>query len=280
MSLLPLVTTKERCRMLATFTVILCLFAITFHELGHAYAMYRCGVPIERIGLLGVPVKGVPFLKKDFTLNGNVTRFEIHPLIIGAFVKEKDGSLDLQSVLNRVYIFGAGPLVNILYAAVLFSISGIRIPTATLWGQEIWLLGWMPAIAIATFLFFKPLCRFVVPTLGLVMLVSLAAALLLSENPQESVAGPVTLIHILGNGYAKMEPFGIFATTFIAGIFSLLIGISNTLPFVPLDGGRIFHTYLEKIGPHAGQWFFRFSFVLFLALVFLALSNDFMTLIS
>ena len=266
--------------MLATLTVILCLLAITFHELGHAYAMYRCGVPIERIGLLGIPVKGVPFLKKDFTLNGGITRFEIHPLIIGAFVKPKDESLESQSTLNKVYIFGAGPLVNILYTAILFSISGIRIPTATLWGQEIWLLGWMPAIAIVTFLFFKPLCRFVVPILGLAMLVSLTSALLLSEHPQESVAGPVTLIHILSNGYAKMEPFGIFAATFIAGIFSLLIGLSNMLPFVPMDGGRIFHTYLEKISPHAGQWFFKFSFVLFLALVFFALSNDVMTLTS
>ena len=265
--------------MIATLTVILCLLAITFHELGHAYAMYRCGVPIERIGLLGIPVKGVPFLKKDFTLNGGITRFEIHPLIIGAFVKPKDESLESQGTLNKVYIFGAGPLVNILYAAVLFSISGIRIPTATLWGQEIWLLGWMPAIAIVTFLFFKPLCRFVVPMLGMVMLVSLALTLL-SENIQNAVGGPLTIIKILINGYTKMEPFGVFGGAFIAGIFSLLIGLTNMLPFVPMDGGRIFHAYLEKISQYAGQWFFKFSFVLFLALVFLALSNDIMTLIS
>ncbi|HEY4486650.1 MAG TPA: site-2 protease family protein [Candidatus Paceibacterota bacterium] len=259
--------------MLAILTIILCLSMITLHELGHAYAMYKCGVPIKRIGLLGIPIKGVPFLKKEITLNGSLTTLEIHPLLIGAFVMPEDGSVESQSTFNKVFIFGAGPMVNIFCGAVLLAIAGLKIDSVPFWGVHVWLLGWMPIIAVTIIIFFRPLCYFVAPVVGLLVLFPLVSALL-SDNIQGSIGGPVTIVSVLSAGYARIQSLGIFAAMFIAGILSFLIGLTNFLPFAPLDGGRIYHAYLEKLSPFVGRYFYNFTFCLFLALMCIALSND------
>ena len=112
------------------FILVLSLLVIV-HELGHFFMARRTGVKVEEFGF-GYP----PRLKKLFTWRG--TEFSLNAIPFGGFVRLEGEEFNPQttsqkkqtrlqafynkSILARIAVIAAGPLANILYAVVAFSI--------------------------------------------------------------------------------------------------------------------------------------------------------------
>jgi membrane-associated protease RseP (regulator of RpoE activity) len=253
--------------------IILTLFAITFHELGHAYAMWKRKVPIKRISLIGVPFPLIPFLRFTVRLRPDhePTRLEAHPLVIGAFVEPKEEALKELSAKDRALIYGAGPHASMLYTLVMFSIANL------LSGTFEWMIVWT-LCAIMLCAFYQPACRYLVPLAGVYILYLIARLFLLEPQiAAENIGGPVAIYEF---GAATFERHHAnYASAFtVAGYVSYFLATTNMLPFVPLDGGQIVRTYISALKPELNRYYVAGSLVLFLGLIGLALTNDFGTL--
>jgi len=100
--------------------VVALFVAICLHELGHFIAARRAGVKVEEFGI------GIP--PRIFGIRRGETVYSINAIPVGAFVRaagENDPtvprSLAGKGPWTRLGIYAAGPLVNILLAAVLLS---------------------------------------------------------------------------------------------------------------------------------------------------------------
>jgi len=100
--------------------VVALFVAICLHELGHFIAARRAGVKVEEFGI------GIP--PRIFGIRRGETVYSINAIPVGAFVRaagENDPtvprSLAGKGSWTRLGIYAAGPLVNILLAAVLLS---------------------------------------------------------------------------------------------------------------------------------------------------------------
>ncbi len=100
--------------------VVALFVAICLHELGHFIAARRAGVKVEEFGI------GIP--PRIFGIKRGETIYSLNAIPLGAFVRaagENDPtvprSLAGKGPWTRLGIYAAGPLVNILLAAVLLS---------------------------------------------------------------------------------------------------------------------------------------------------------------
>jgi len=96
-----------------------------------------------------------------------------------------------------------------------------------------------------------------------------------SEEARRDVSSVVGI----GAAYNEVSEDGFLTVLRFIGVISLVLGIFNLLPFLPLDGGHILFTIIEKLkgSPVRRQAYERFSIVGFalLAIVFVfALQND------
>jgi regulator of sigma E protease len=96
-----------------------------------------------------------------------------------------------------------------------------------------------------------------------------------SEKAREDVSSVVGI----GAAYNQVSEDGALTVLRFIGVISLVLGIFNLFPLLPLDGGHILMTVVEKLkgSPVRRQTYERFSIVGFalLALVFVfALQND------
>jgi len=118
------------------FTVLLFIailaVLILVHELGHFFVAKKSGVKVEEFGL------GFP--PRVFGIKRGETLYSLNLLPIGGFVKiyGEDGdkkndprSFSSRSIRSRSLIVGAGVLMNILLAIVIFSVAhGVGLPQA------------------------------------------------------------------------------------------------------------------------------------------------------
>jgi len=111
---------------LVSFVGILALL-ILVHEVGHFVAARLSKVKVEELGL-GFPPRLLSFKKGE-------TLYSLNLIPLGGFCKmagEEDpnvpGSLASKSVKARLFVLGAGPLMNALLPILLFSIA-FMIPT-------------------------------------------------------------------------------------------------------------------------------------------------------
>jgi len=119
---------------IASFIVILFVVA-SVHELGHFITAKRAGVHVEEFGL------GFP--PRIFGIKRGETTYSLNIIPAGAFVKsvgENDPtvprSLASISAWQRLWIYTAGPLVNILLAFILLSLF-FSLPTDVLRGHGV-----------------------------------------------------------------------------------------------------------------------------------------------
>lgn len=100
-------------------------FLILIHEFGHFLAARYFGVKVKEFGI------GFPFLGRIFTFKRGETLYSINWLFLGGFVSlygeeslDEKGphSFSSQSVWKRIIIAGAGVVVNILFAVLVFTI--------------------------------------------------------------------------------------------------------------------------------------------------------------
>src|SRR5215217_353379 len=107
--------------------LILLLFALLLHELGHAFAMRECGVGVLHISVLGWggPSLRLPFKSKWLP----DAEWVIHPLLpIGAYVASDAAEMERLSRADSNYISGMGPLANFIFALVLLALSVVIAP--------------------------------------------------------------------------------------------------------------------------------------------------------
>jgi membrane-associated protease RseP (regulator of RpoE activity) len=245
--------------------IILFLLSISAHEVGHALAMKRHGIEIQEICLLGFGPKITSFtLPKIF----GTTLVTIRLFPLGAFVKPTNTSgfrMLRMSYSGRVDIAGSGVIANILYATILFGIAFL------INGHILELLFLIPLLLIGLFPRFTS--HLVLP-LGIFFLINIIWSLIVSPHESIKGAGSVVMIYqIIGKHTVSMSEIFLYA-----GFLSLAIGGTNCLPFLPLDGGHIFSTTLEKLFPKNRRDMITFariaSILPILFLLFISLKGD------
>jgi len=209
---------------------ILALFvALVLHEGAHALLMMFYGIKIKSFGL-GMPW---PNIGLRIPLGKNKPVLNIHPLLIGAYVEpESEEDVEKLPISVQNHISGAGVVINILTAAIIFAATG---------GMAIMGIAFTPLklvlIIFAILIFSKIISNYIVPLLGIGYLYLLINSV--SQSGVESVGGPVTIInHLTNSGFSFIE---------MLAIISLLLGVANMMPIYPIDGGRIFVATLERI---------------------------------
>lgn len=257
------------------FTIILSLLTISIHELGHAWAIRRCNVSIEEISLLGIKLPRVPSLSFAYTFKGarKPTKISVHPFLIGAFVSPSETGMNRLTTKETAFVYGAGPFVNFVYCLIAFGLLSITTfsPGGTIVGAVCFSLA---ALLIVFRVFF---CRYGVLAIGVVLAGFILASLLTAPaEVSGGMGGPVTIISEMSNVYqtnasAENQFRG---AVYISILVSLILGTTNALPIPPFDGGQIAGVYLSAWNKKLGMYFTVFGGILFLLLIFSALSND------
>lgn len=272
--------------MLTLFTIMLVLASASVHELGHAWAMSERNVPIKRISLLGLPWPNItwhlPIRSKRFP----GTEWVLHPMVLGAYVQPMDeNALEKISPRDRVYIAAMGPIGSVAAGVVLmgFAITAIRIDTANAITLSALYSAGISIASLAVLWFLRHfIARFICLLIGVAML-GLIIWAIMQFGLFKSFIGPIGLVDIV-HTYAGSETdvhkrfvavgveyFAIWNAFYLAGILSILIGLSNLLPFAPLDGGHIAVAYMSP------RWRSRFEYVTkraVLALFAVAIASD------
>ena len=199
----------------------LVIISLGVHEAAHAVAMMKRGIKIEKAGL-GIPVRYL-------TLT-------VRPNLLGAYVMPESGEDERIAEMppgDQIAIYGAGIVANILFGMGLVVAEMLMhlFVTKQFAAQLLYILA-VTAVAVAVWFgrhFFE---RWIVPVLGILQLGLIVWLIFSSPISSGNMAGPI--------GVAQMTYSLTFSwAVFVAGVISFSIGITNTLPLIPLDGGRI-----------------------------------------
>ncbi len=233
---------------------------IFIHELGHALAYRRMGVPIKMLAV-GWPPKTrfacleirSAMLRRFF---GPEFVFVLSPLI---FIGTVDIDATKEEVLSddkRALIYGAGVIANILLWMLLMSCVAIAaITSGNAEGVRVHLIlidlekcdPWFMLVALsvvaALLLYYaRFICQWIFPIIGIMMFAFVCQRLTV-------VLGDIPLF--LSGGFTVMATdIGRAAETgrffFLMATWSLAIGLINLLPLFLLDGGHIGLLHLRR----------------------------------
>jgi len=198
-------------------------FLVTIHETGHFLVAKLCKVRVNEFAI-GF---GPEILKKQ----GKETKYALRLIPLGGFVSmegeeqhsDKEGSFSKASIGKRIAIVAAGAVVNIIFAIILFFILSTTIPaSASGFGARL------------QYAFLN--------TKGFIgeMLESIKILFTRKVTVDEFV-GPVGISGIVA------QTSGIKEYVYIISVVSMSLGITNLLPFPPLDGGKILLLIIEAI---------------------------------
>jgi len=230
--------------------IIFCL-AMALHELGHAFAMKRNNVPIKKICLVGFGPKICEFrLTRWF----GDTPIEIRAIPIGASVtmgKVGNKEIELTALPFRtaMEIFSAGIIANFASA-----FACLIIPTIYKWyeiGELMRGVLWSLLLLTITFVLLKyqRWIALFIPLVGIAMFGIILYAIFFNNVPTTTViSGPIETVEVFHKMQAKKDGF-IDAWKF-ASVLSLALGLSNSLPFLPFDGGHTLNGWIQKIIGH------------------------------
>lgn len=255
-------------------TVALCLFSISFHELGHAWANYTCRVPIREISLLGIKFPFVPSFRTGIRIPGQrmPTLVVAHLFIVGAYVVPEGYAFRRLGARDQAFIYGAGPFASFLYGLLMLSV-GVLLQLETFrW----WVLPALLGMIAVMIIFRKIFCRYIVLAIGITLLGLLIYSMVSMPDAGNSMGGPVTIVQQGSQEYMKQAAQNNeLRTAFnLAALLSFALGTTNALPLVSLDGGGMVKSYLSKLNVKAGSYFGMASGFVFLILIYFALSND------
>lgn len=254
--------------MFIALTAFLVIFSLFLHELGHALYMKKYGVPIETFSI-GLPFPiALRFRSKKF-LNGALIQFT--PLLLGAYVKSTsykgEDPTALLSYKEQADIYGAGPLANFIFGLSILLALG----TWTNWeNTSAYLLNYRTLLMLAFLITFsiapKWFSRYLMLPLGVSMMV--LTVWLIFQDPGKSVSGPVGIAKIMG------EASGVYTSLLISSFLSVSIGLFNTFPLLPLDGGRTMNALIGRY-PNLQAAYQLISAVILLMLFSFAILSDF-----
>ncbi len=188
---------------------------VLIHESGHFFIAKLCKVRVNEFAIGFGPT----IWKKQ----GKVTKYALRLIPLGGFVSmegedeksTKEGSFSEASIIKRIAIVAAGGLVNIIFAIIVFwclsaSFVGIR--------NAFYNLG----------IFIKTMFEGI-------------AQIFTGNVTINQMTGPVGISNIVS------KTSGIADFIYILSVISLSLGVTNLLPFPPLDGGKIVLLIIEGI---------------------------------
>lgn len=195
--------------------VFLLGFLVFIHECGHFFVAKLCKVKVNEFAIGFGPT----ILKKQ----GKVTKYALRLIPLGGFVSmegedersEEEGSFSRASIIKRIAIVMAGGLVNIIFAIIMF------------WILSIIVLGFKNS--------FINVVYFLKETLNSLI------QLFTGKMSMDNMVGPVGISSVVS------QTSGLFDFAYIMTLISLSLGITNLLPFPPLDGGKVVLLIIEAI---------------------------------
>ncbi|MBR3002043.1 MAG: site-2 protease family protein [Clostridia bacterium] len=204
--------------------IVLLGFLIFIHEGGHFLIAKLCKVTVNEFA--------IGFGPTIWQKQGKETKYALRLIPLGGFVSmegedeasEKEGSFSKASIPKRLAIVFAGPIVNILFAIILYFIL------ASIYNfQATGNLGESMQFAVqitGEFLgsTFEGLAQLFTGHIGL-----------------DQMMGPVGISEVVAGTTDLFDFFNMMA------VISLSLGVTNLLPIPALDGGKIFLLLLEAI---------------------------------
>lgn len=196
--------------------VIILGFLVLIHEVGHFLVARLCKIKVNEFSIGFGPL----IWKKDTSK----TKYSIRLIPLGGYVNmlgeeersEEEGSFSQASIPKRIVIVAAGGLVNILFAIILYIIL----------------------ITIVTGDFVTGLTS----TGDFIMAMVDSIKLLFTGGVTvDSLMGPIGISEVVA------QTSGIIDFLYIMALISMSLGVTNLLPFPPLDGGKILIYIIEAI---------------------------------
>ena len=223
--------------MYIAIAVALIILSFVFHELGHALAMRSCGVEIAEMGLGFGPKLISGRITRYF---GDDTKFAIRLLPLGAYVRPSENggkTMEGLSYSDSARIAGAGILANFAFAfCILIGLALTRNPIFPNPGivQPLLVLG-------GGTILLRFGRKFVVPLVGTAFLAYVVFLIVTHGGPAGVVGGPVVIGKVV-----VAEAINLRHAIWIAGFLSFSIGLMNTIPILPFDGGQMIKGIAEE----------------------------------
>ena len=190
-------------------------FLVLIHESGHFFVAKLCKVRVNEFA--------IGFGPTIWSKQGKVTKYALRLIPLGGFVSmegeeersTKEGSFSEASVLKRIAIVMAGGLVNIIFAIVVF------------WCLSASYVGIQNAFYNVVY-FIRAMFDSIVQ-------------IFTGNVTVDQMMGPVGISSVVSqtNGFADF--------IYILSVISLSLGVTNLLPFPPLDGGKVVLLIIEGI---------------------------------
>ncbi|MBO6232771.1 MAG: site-2 protease family protein [Clostridia bacterium] len=204
--------------------IVLLGFLVFIHEGGHFLMAKLCKVTVNEFA--------IGFGPKIWEKQGKETKYALRLIPLGGFVSmegetetsEKEGSFSKASIPKRLAIVLAGPIVNIVFAIVVFFVLAVIFGMNSTgdFGNSI------------QFAFDK--------TGGFLgSMFEGLAKLFTGQTGLEQMMGPVGISEVVAN------TSGLFDFVNMMAIISLSLGVTNLLPIPALDGGKILLLIIEAI---------------------------------
>jgi len=191
-------------------------FLVLIHETGHFLVARLCKIKVNEFAIGFGPT----IWKKQ----GKNTKYALRLIPLGGFVSmegeeersDEEGSFSQASIPKRIAVVLAGGLVNIIFAIITYIII-ISIVTGSI-GKAISYTGeFMLSIVDSLKLLF---------TGGVTV---------------DQLMGPVGISEVV------TQTTGILDFLYIVAVISMSLGVTNLLPFPPLDGGKVILLIIEAI---------------------------------
>lgn len=191
-------------------------FLVLIHEGGHFLVARLCKVKVNEFA--------IGFGPTIWKKLGKETKYAIRLIPLGGFVSmegeeersEEEGSFSKASIPKRIAIILAGGLVNIIFGAIVY-----------------WILASIVLGSVG--IGFKALINFILS------IVENLKLLFTGKVFADQLMGPIGISTVIA-GTTKLKEF-----VYLLSLISLSLGITNLLPLLPLDGGRIVMLIVEGI---------------------------------
>ena len=190
-------------------------FLVLIHESGHFFVAKLCKVKVNEFA--------IGFGPTIWSRQGKNTKYALRLIPLGGFVSmegedkrsTKEGSFSEASILKRIAIVLAGGIVNIIFAILIF------------WCLSAYYVGFQNAFYNVGF-FIKNMYE------GIVQIFT-------GKVTIDQMMGPVGISNVVSqtSGFADF--------IYILSVISLSLGVTNLLPFPPLDGGKVVLLIIEGI---------------------------------
>ncbi len=190
-------------------------FLVFIHESGHFFVAKLCKVKVNEFA--------IGFGPTIWSKQGKTTKYALRLIPLGGFVSMegeeersiKEGSFSEANILKRIAIVMAGGLVNIIFSILVF------------WCLSAAFVGVKNAFYNVGY-FIK------------IMLNSIVQ-IFTGNVTVNQMMGPVGISNVVA------QTNGIADFIYILSVISLSLGVTNLLPFPPLDGGKVVLLIIEGI---------------------------------